>query len=116
MAPPSRRRAMWGCSRLAMIWRSRRNWRIMKSISRPRERSGCMGGLTANLPREPRLRGDPIALGSRDGHLQDFGGFFNGEAGEEAQLDEPALPLVDAGEPLERVIERHQVQTGAAGE
>jgi hypothetical protein len=59
---------------------------------------------------EPGAGGEPVALDGGGGHLQNFGGFLDAEAGEVAQFHKPALARVDGGEGIQGIVEGDQIQ------
>ena len=62
---------------------------------------------------EPRARDGPVPLDRGGGDVHRLGGLLDGQAAEEAQLDEPRLLGVDRLEPLQRLVEGDEID--AAG-
>src|SRR5215510_9446061 len=71
-------------------------------------RSGVITILSGKLAPEPRPGQSPVALDRFGRDLERFGSFLHAQPAEVAHLDHPALPLVNPGQRLERVVERDQ--------
>jgi hypothetical protein len=67
------------------------------------------------LPVEPGTGQGPVALDGHGGNAEHGGGLLDRQAPEEAELDELALPGVDRGEPIERHIQRQDVDRRRLG-
>src|SRR5262245_21710357 len=63
----------------------------------------------SELFREPRPRNGPVALHRRGRDPHRFGGLLDRESAEESQLDDARLALVERGEPIERRVERDEI-------
>ena len=61
---------------------------------------------------QPHPCGRPLAGHRRRGNPQNFGSVVDGQTGEEAQLNDPALLGVKLGEILKRVVEHDHIQVG----
>ncbi len=61
------------------------------------------------LARQPGARDRPVALHGGGGDAHRLGGLLDRQAAEEAQLDEPRLLGVESREPLERLVERDEI-------
>ena len=68
------------------------------------------------MPQKPHLRELPVAFDCLTRNVQDLGRLLDAQPTEEAQLDDPALALVDMSQRLERVVERHHVCRLALGD
>ena len=58
---------------------------------------------------QPRARERPVALHGRRRDVERFGRFLDRQPAEVAQLDDLGLTLVERGQPLERGVEREEV-------
>ena len=61
---------------------------------------------------EPSLDVTPFALHGTDGHAQRRGGLLDREAGEVAQVDDPALPRIVCLKTPQRLVERENILCG----
>src|SRR5688572_32141591 len=78
----------------------------------PNLRGSSCGG-TSYFAIQPRPRQRPVALDRDWRDAQRRGRLLHGEAAEKAQLDQPALALVDPGELLECDVEGQDVDSGS---
>src|SRR5262245_51080377 len=76
----------------------------------------CEPTSLAQLPQKPHLRERPVAFDGFARDIQDLGRLLDAQPTEEAQLYDPALALIDIGQRVERVVERHHVCRLAFGD
>src|SRR5215218_6988946 len=65
--------------------------------------------LTVQLSSQPRARHLPVALDRGVADAEHLGRLLDGQAAEELQLNDARLLRVDGGEPLQRLVNRQQV-------
>src|SRR5687768_1944206 len=80
-----------------------------KSSSIRRQRSGFIGAHFGNHAIEPGLGPSPLASHCTWRNLQHFGGLFNAQPAEIAQLDNPALLLVNFLQRAQSLVEGDEV-------
>ena len=61
---------------------------------------------------QPRTREPPVAIRGGQRHTEGVRGFLQGEAGEEAELDQSNLPLINPAQLGQRFIQRHHIEVG----
>ena len=64
---------------------------------------------SAKLPPQPGLREPPVPVHGFGRDAERRGGFLYAQSAKEAQLDDPALALVDLRERLQRQVERDEI-------
>ena len=74
-----------------------------------------VGCVAAHLASQPGFRQPPVAHHRVGRHLQDGRGFLHAQPAEEPQLDDPALPLVELRQRLQRVVERDEILARLVG-
>ena len=97
------------CAGTASACSNRRPTRSQRSVIGAYFRKLAALAVVHELALEPRPRHGPVALDGGGGDVEHFSGLLDAQAAEISKLDDFGLPLAHLGEPLQREIERDEV-------